>query len=365
MKKKLKGYDIMKKRICLFMAALCVLSCFAGCANSGETTSTTAATVATQSPEEEAVLKVLLIGQSLGNDTIWQLYNVLRAEMPDREFVVGNLLKSVYLAEHRKNIETNAATYTYYKFENDQINEVENAKISDGLRDEQWDVIMFNEGTYPSTQEKEYTDGDIEFMINYIRETAAPGFRLAYNATGANPTDDELWNGANRRSVAEGVHERFAEKFGGSRNKYYEMLCANFEKYIETNEAFDLVFHTGTALQYASETYGVPEADPERKYDLYRDYVHLSDFGRVIVAYQLYAQIFGLEKLEEVKLNVVEKKYRHRESVSFGNLELTQTHKDAIIASVNWALANPNKIPEQTARPEAFLERPDLMTSQS
>ena len=79
-----------------------------------------------------------------------------------------------------------------------------------------------------------------------------------------------------------------------------------------------------------------------------------------MVAYQLYAQIFGLEKLEEVKVDVVKAASRHKESQSFGDLQITHRHKDAIIASVNWALANPNKIPEQTARPEAFLERPDL-----
>lgn len=354
----------MKKLLCLFLAITCVLMCLAGCSTTPTETTPATTTAATQSPEEEAVLKVLLIGQSLGNDTIWMLYRVLRAEFPDREFVVGNLLKSIYLDEHRKNMENDVATYKYTKFENDGFNTMENIKVSDGLKDELWDVIIFNEGTYPSTQEKEYTDGDIAFVINYIRQNAAPGFKLCYNATGANPTDAELWEGSGRRKAEESVHERFVREFGGSRNKYYEALCANFEKYIETNEEFDIVFHTGTALQYATETHGVPEADPMRDYELYRDYVHLSDFGRVLVAYQLYAQIFDLTKLEEVKLDVVEAKYRLDGTRSLGDLQITQKHKDAIIASVNWALENPNKTPEQTARPMALLERPDLMPPQ-
>ena len=150
-------------------------------------------------------------------------------------------------------------------------------------------------------------------------------------------------------------------EFGGSRNKYYDALCANFVKHIETNPEYDLVFHTGTALQYASETYGVPEADPKRNYDLYRDYVHLSDFGRLLVAYQLYAQIYGLKKLGDVKVQVIEEKYRAtKREQEFGELKITKKHKAAIIASVNWALENPYKVPPQTARPEAFLERPDL-----
>ena len=305
------------------------------------------------------VRKVLLIAQSLGNDTIWLLYEVLRAEFPDQEFVVGNIYESVYLTHHRKNILENEPAYYYYKFADDKLETTEGATIDFALKDEKWDLIIFNEGTYPSTQEAEYLDGDHAFMINHIRKTAAPGFRLAYNAIGANPTSALLW-GEGRRKVPANVHERFMREFGGSRNLYYDKLCANFEKYIETNAEYDLVFHTGTALQYASETYGVPEADPQRKYDLYRDYVHLSDFGRLIVAYQLYAQIYGLTKLEDVKVQVIKEDFRHKESKPFGDLEITQKHKDAIIASVNWALANPNKKPEQTARPEAFLERPDL-----
>lgn len=334
-----------------------MLMCVTGCTAPAERTPTT--TAATQSPEEEAVLKVLLIGQSLGNDTIWLLYDVLRAEMPDREFVVGNIYASIYLAQHRENIENKTPAYKYYKFADDTQKTMENVKISDALEDEQWDVIIFNEGTYPSTQEKEYLDGDIEFMIDHIRKTAAPGFRLCYNATGANPTCSLLW-GEDRRRPPANVQERFMREFGGSRNQYYEKLCANFEKYIETNREFDLVFHTGTALQYASETYGVPEADPLRDYDLYRDYVHLSDFGRALVAYLLYAQIFGLAQLEMVKLEKIRAQFRQNQTQPFGDLQITGKHKDAIIASVNWALNNPNKIPPQIARPAAFLERPDL-----
>lgn len=308
---------------------------------------------------EAKVRKILLVAQSLGNDTIWQLYNVLRAEMPDQEFVVGNIYESVYLAQHRKNIQENEPAYYYYKFADDRLVTLEGVTIDYALKDEAWDLIIFNEGTYPATQEKEYLDGDHTFMIEYFRKTAAPGFLLGYNATGANPTDGRLW-GEDRRRPPANVQERFMREFGGSRNKYYELLCGNFEKYIATNKEYDFVFYTGTALQYASETYGVPEADPQRKYDLYRDYVHLSDFGRLMVAYLLYAKIFGIEKLEDVKVNVIKEEYRQKDSKKFGDLAITQAHKDAIIACVNWALANPNQKPPQTARPEAFLERPDL-----
>ena len=345
----------MKKFLCLCMAGISALTGLAGCASTPvETTPIT--TEVTQSPEEAAVFKVLLVGQSLGQDTVWLLETVLRTEMPDKEFLVGDVYESLALGDHRKNILENASIYKYYKFSGGTYEKMENVSIQSALKDEQWDLIIFNDSTYATTQAAEFEDGDHAFMIDYIRQNAAPGYKLAYNATWANPTSIVLYS-SDRVTPPITVPTRFQNEFGGSRNLYYDHICANIKKYIETNEEFDYVFHTGTAIQYASETHGVPEGDPERKYDLYRDYVHLSDTGRLIVAYQLYAQIFGLEKLEAVNVDLVKANMRatFREQ-QCGDLEVTQQHKDAIIASVNFALANPNEVPEQTARPAAFLE---------
>lgn len=349
----------MKKFLCLCMAGVSLLTGLGGCtAAPAQTAPATAETTQpTQTPEEAAVFKVLLIGQSLGMDTVWLLETALKAEMPDKEFVVGDIYLSIGLGEHRKNILNDAAVYRYYKFTNGTYTQMEGVSIDMALRDEWWDVIIFNDTTYATTQEREFQDGDHAFMINHIRENAIPGYRLAYNATGANPTSAILWTGPDRRKAEANVHQRFEIVFGGSRNLYYDRICHNIKTYIETNEEFDLVLHGGTALQYASETFGVPEADVERKYDLYRDYVHLSDFGRLIVAYQLYAQMFGLEKLEEVNVDLIKQDMRATDRErKFGDLEITQKHKDAIIASVNYALAHPNEVPEQTARPAAILE---------
>ena len=339
----------MKKLLCLCLA---VLLCLCGCSSQPESTEPSV----TETTADDGVFKVLMIGQSLAQDTVWQLCEVLRTEMPDREFLVVDLYKSIALNEHCMNIRHNIATYDYIVFQNGTFQKNRNYTINQALTAHQWDVIIFNDATYPTTRAEEFTDGDHQFMIDHIRKTAAPGYRLAYNATPANPTSALLY-APGRADPPEVVRERFAIEFGGSRNEYYKRICDNMEKYIESDPQYDLVLHGGTAIQYASETHGVPEADPERKYDLYRDYVHLSDFGRLLVAYQLYAQIFGLTELTEVNVNKIPKEMRAtaREQ-AFGDLEITPAHKEAIIASVNFALKNPNKAPEQTARPAAILE---------
>lgn len=343
----------MKKFFCLWLAALLVLT---GCTGKTPEQTEPGATEITQSQEEAAVYKILMIGQSLAQDTVWLLYDVLKAEMPDKEFLVGDIYDSITLAQHRKNIQENAAIYHYYEFGAEGRTHTEGYTVEAALRKEQWDLIIFNDATYPSTQEAEFLDGDHAFMIDYIRKTAIPGFKLAYNATWSNPTTAELYK-PERRQPPENFRDNYMNRFGGSRNLYYSMICENMKKYIETNEEFDFVFHTGTAIQYAGETHGVPEALPERTIDLYRDYVHLSDFGRLLVAYQLYAQIFDVDALADVKVDVIKEATRatSREQ-KLGDIQITRDGKEAIIASVNYALKNPNTNPPQTAREPAILE---------
>ena len=91
----------MKKLLCLCLA---VLLCMCGCGiRQGENTEPSSTEI-TQSPEEAAVFKVLMIGQSLAQDSVWLLCDVLRAERPDEEFLVADLYDSITLLDHRLNI---------------------------------------------------------------------------------------------------------------------------------------------------------------------------------------------------------------------------------------------------------------------
>lgn len=369
----------MKKMISLFLCCVVLLGILAGCGTGDSPDQNTTATpetqtsvpadttvpevteeaevIPTQSPEEEAVMKILMIGQSHAQDSVWFLQSVLQAEMPDKEFLVVDVYQPLNISQHIANIKADAEVYDYIEFRNGTMTKTENFRISIALKKEQWDLIIFNEATWPQTQEYEHTDGDFAFLKNYIKENAFPGYKLAYNATWAQPVSRELYTGDNRADVPDGFRSKYELWFGGDRTRHFAQICKLIETYEETDPDFDFVFHSGTAIQYASETHGVPEADVERKYDLYRDYTHLSDFGRLIVAYQIYAQIFGLEELTEVNVDVIPAEMRatFREK-PLGDIEITEAHKAAIIASVNYALKNPNKAPEQTARPTPVLE---------
>lgn len=353
----------MKRMLTLVLSVLLMLSMFTACggntATTPETTTapTTEPTIPTQSPEEEEVFKILMIGQSHAQDASWLVCDVLSAEMPDKKFLVADIYQPLHLDQHIKNIKENNAVYDYAEITNgSNLVKTSNFSINVAVKKHQWDLIVFNEATWPQTEEASYTDGDFQWLTDWLRENAAwPYFKFAYNATWAQPVSAE--NYAPGRQVApDSFRATYNDKFGGDRTKHFARICELMEKYVETDPDYDYVFHSGTAIQYASETFGVPEGDPNRRYELYRDYTHMSDFGRLIVAYQWYCQIFGIEELKEVNVNVIPSHMRTKCAIIYGDLAIDETMKQAIIESVNYALKNPNIAPPQTARETPVLE---------
>lgn len=346
----------MKRFLSLLLRAFLVLGMLCSCKSQPTTPPETTEAIPTQSPEEAAVFKVLMIGQSHAQDSIWFLCDVLKAEMPDKEFLVADIYQPIAINEHIQNIKNDASVYDYIVIQDGKANKIENYRISIALKQEHWDLVIFNEATWPQIQEINHTDGDIQFLTDYIRQNVSPDCKLAYNATWSHPVSKVVY-GEGRADAPDGFRSKYERLFGGDKLKHFERLCQIINTYVETDPDYDFVFHSGTAIQYAAETHGVPDGDPERKYEVYRDYTHLSDFGRLIVAYQIYAQIYGLTELNEVNVDVIPADMRatFREQ-PLGDIEITQAHKQAIIASVNYALAHPNEAPPQEARQAAILE---------
>ena len=348
----------MKRILCLLLSILLTLSMFTACggntATTPETTTTptTEPTIPSQSPEEEEVFKILMIGQSHAQDASWLVCDVLSAEMPDKKFLVADIYQPLHLDQHIKNIKENNAVYDYAEITNGS-NLVKHSgyTINVAVKKHQWDLIVFNEATWPQTEEASYTDGDFQWLTDWLRENAAwPYFKLAYNATWAQPVSKEVY-AAGRQVVPDNFRATYNEKFGGDRTKHFARICELIEKYVETDPDYDYVFHSGTAIQYASETFGVPEGDPNRRYELYRDYTHMNDYGRLITAYTWYATIMGIDEISEMNVDAVPTVLKHKNSKypvadANGNYTITQQMKEDLIESVNWALKNPLNLPQ-------------------
>ena len=95
---------------------------------------------------------------------------------------------------------------------------------------------------------------------------------------------------------------------------------------------------------------GVPQYEETQTFDLYRDYTHISDYARLIVAYNWYCQMFQPEGLTEVKIDTILWQNRatwNARNEKLGDLPLTEQHKQVLIESVNHSLENPLSITEE------------------
>jgi hypothetical protein len=100
-------------------------------------------------------------------------------------------------------------------------------------------------------------------------------------------------------------------------------------------------------VQYAGEVLGVPQYEETQTFDLYRDYTHISDYARLIVAYNMYCQLFRPEGITEVKIDTILWQNRapwNARNQKLGDIQLTEQHKQVLIESVNHSLKNPLSI---------------------
>jgi hypothetical protein len=82
-------------------------------------------------------------------------------------------------------------------------------------------------------------------------------------------------------------------------------------------------------------------------YDLYRDYTHISDYARLMVAYNMYCQLFDIAELTAVNVDVIQWENRapwNNRNQKLGDITLTEQHKNVIIESVNYTLKYPLSI---------------------
>ena len=169
---------------------------------------------------------------------------------------------------------------------------------------------------------------------------------LLYNMTWASPTDMNLYND-DRQSAPDYFINTYTNDYGFDHINHYNCLVAMTEKYLVNHEGFDKIIYNATPVQYASEICGVPQYDENQTFDLYRDYTHLSDYARLIVAYNWYCQMFEIDELKDVKVSVINADdravYGNRQKV-YGDLTLTDDHKDVLIESVNHGLKYPLSI---------------------
>lgn len=309
--------------------------------------------LAYKDPSKDGVFKILNISNSHGQDAIWQLPAVLKAEMPDQEFVIVEMYQGYALTEHIQAAKDNSPVY-YYQINTggDWETVTKTSTIADGIKTHTWDMIMYNESSRHLGLESKMThlvDGQtmVKWFRNYILDHIDYDTKILYDMTWASPTDENFYTDATRQPATVSFKGIYTQDYGFSHVNHYNKLVEWTKKCIVDDPGFYKVIYNATPVQYAGEVLGVPQYDEDQVYDLYRDYTHISDYARLIVAYNLYCQIFDIDQLTDIKVDMIRWEDRapwNNRHKKLGDLPLTEQHKNVLIQSVNHALKNPLSI---------------------
>lgn len=347
----------MKRTLALVLSAVMLLGMLTGCQSAApaETTATTAP-APTQTPEEQAVLKVLTIGNSHSLDATRMLFEVFQKEAPEQKVVIGVLYYSgCNMAQHAKFIAEDSPVYEYYKNENGNWNTMKDATVKMALMDEQWDVVVMQQMNHRVGIEDNYVAKDykdvIEFVKSYVKEPST----LAFHITWTNPSDYALYledNAPLNNPDPQSWRSQHEDWYGGADGKYdqnqmYLKVIEKVQKYlVDTTEFlgenyYDMMISSVTAVEYAQDVCGLTQEQ------VYRDYTHLNDYGRLLAGYLWYAQLMGLEKIESVKVDAIPANLHHQNSKypEMPDYTITQELKDVIVEAVNWTLQHPYELP--------------------
>ena len=317
-------------------------------------------------PSQDGVLKVLVIGNSHGLDATNLLYEVFEDQGYDeQELILGALYYSgCNMTQHATFMSKGQAVYSYY--ENDGSNAdgswnvQENVVADVALEAHQWDIVVLQQmnhrAAYDSTESTFYNAADFKTVIDYVQAKQNGVPKFGWHMVWTNPDGEEYLGGDYSHPTDPGnwtaTHAQWFPNAEGNfdQSVMYEKIVACTQEYIEGDESFlgsdvfDFVIPSATAVEYAQDVLGLTQAQ------VYRDYTHMNDYGRLIAAYTWYAKILELEQIPAVGIDAIPEVLHHSNSeypTADSGYAVTDDMKKLIRNAVNYALDNPYELPSE------------------
>ncbi len=306
-----------------------------------------------QAAEEKDTLRILAIGNSHTVDTTSLLYKVFEAQKTENGYetahgtyknvMIGNMYYSGCAVSQHVGFETsNAPVYVYYTYTADGNGQKKQTTLRQALNDQVWDVVILHEMNSAAGAESTYTGvnkRNLQKHINYIKANCLNSDpKFIWNFSWANPTSKYLWG----LGYPEGENYSWVDSYEKLYGNDYDYMLSQMVKmtksYVMTNSDIDGVIPTGLAVDFLRKHEDNPDKeDPDVL--LYRDYTHMSDFGRLMTSYLWFAAITGKTEIDSVNIDVIPKYYRVEQNWHLGDMEVTQDMKDMIQAAVQHAIS--------------------------
>ncbi len=135
-------------------------------------------------------IKILAIGNSFSIDAMEYLWHILRAGGVE-EVILGDLfIGGCPVGLHAQNIKDDAHTYIYLKNTDGVWHQTPNASLTDGLLDEDWDVITLQQASHDSGLPDTYAPMDA--VLDYVT-AHRPHARLYWHMTWAYQCGSDHW----------------------------------------------------------------------------------------------------------------------------------------------------------------------------
>lgn len=327
--------------------------------------------------DDDGILKILLIGHSLGLDSGYFFPEVYK-ETTGKDVVLGMIYHSgCRLNQHVYYINNNIKQYAYYEFDtrvdtnwrradarssedapltfhavepsaaNDTlINDgVIGVTMKDGITRADWDVVIMQAGVFDAAGKQDdaayaiNTTADIKtiqqhVLDNDIEKRSVPEF--GWNITWASPSSDaSFWDSTeNYVNVYRRHNTNFYWQYGKDANDMYADIATVYENDVTAAYDWDYLMPSGTALHNCKSVM----ADE----DLYRDVIHTNDFGRLMAAYIWTCQIEDITMNDISEITTIDSQLRYfAADRRAGDYVLTSNQQAILRKAVNAALETP------------------------
>ena len=281
--------------------------------------------------------KILIIGNSHSVDAFQLLSLAYKDQKPGEDVTLGILYYSgCSITRHIDFGKNKEAVCTYYKNTNGLWDIEKHVDMDRVLSDEPWEKVFF-QAAKSDLDETLNRPGRRELEQMVDARVSAP-HKFYWHTSWPSPNDPYFF--APDKTVPSGYQERLIRLYGHDPVNQFTVLTSKAKEHILTDTVYEKAICTGAAIMNAHITQGRPQRE------IWRDYTHLCDFGRLIAAYALYTQLTG-EKLENINIQAVPVPLRHKQYREEGELAITPEMKAIIIEAANHALEDPWTVPQK------------------
>lgn len=281
--------------------------------------------------------RILIIGNSHSVDAFWQLSQALRDLIPGIDPVLGVAYYSgCSITQHIQFGTGNEPAYRYYKNTDGQWDIRPEFTLDAMLQDEPWDIV-FLQAAKSDLDDTLNRDGR-RTLEAFVNKRVKNPHRFLWHTSWPSPNDEHFFSPEHKPQPPAGYKERLINLYGFNPITQFTVLTSKAKEHILTDETYPTAVCTGAAIMHAHFVLGVPQIE------LWRDYTHLNDFGRLVVAYAMAAQLAG-QPVERVSVDTVPVSQRHPQYRELGDLTVTEEMKQIIIRASNHALQDPWAVP--------------------